>query len=114
MVTEPMDALDAMDAMKARDPREPSGAIDARQRRPAGGTGRKTGEPGAVPGAGETPDREGPDPAAADYEVRGGAALRLARIAALLLLIPGGYLLLLLTLAPLAPFPRALVRWRAA
>jgi 1-acyl-sn-glycerol-3-phosphate acyltransferase len=61
--------------------------------------------------AGEVTDPR--DPPEAREQGRGGAILGLARIAAICLVSPGGYLLLLLTLAPLASFPRALVRWRS-
>jgi 1-acyl-sn-glycerol-3-phosphate acyltransferase len=56
------------------------------------------------------------DGAGEAIEQRGSAGtLRLvSRLAALGLIVPTGYLLLLLTLAPLLPAPRALARWRSA
>jgi 1-acyl-sn-glycerol-3-phosphate acyltransferase len=50
-----------------------------------------------------------------EVEARPGGTLRLVfRTAALALVIPVGYLLLLLTMLPLAPLPRVRVVWRSA
>lgn len=59
---------------------------------------------GSRAGAGETSQRRG----------SAGTLVFLARVAGLCLIVPGGYLLLVLTLIPLLPAPRLLARWRAA